>query len=383
MPRQDALRRTGFNPPSPTPDSLHVAQINLVPAPAFHSPGETFTRWPSLADIAEAVASAGARVSVIQASPVPATFNRSGIDYHFIDPGKGMAHLAGKLRDIGADVLHVHGLEFARVAHAIRRLLPHLPILLQDHANRPPHWWRRIPWRRWYASASGIAFTSLELAQPFLRAQLFATSTRLFAIPESSSRFTPGDRIQARRDTGLDGDPCVLWVGHLSPGKDPLCVLEGVARAASRLPGLRLWCAFGDAPLLAHVQQRIEGDPRLAGRVGLLGRVEHARVETLMRAADMFVAGSLRESCGYAALEAFACGAMPVITDIPAFRALTDGGRVGALWRCGDPDALAAALIRTATQRPSPAELRAHFDQRLSFAAVGQRWANAYLEVCE
>ncbi|WP_368564652.1 glycosyltransferase family 4 protein [Pseudoxanthomonas sp. UTMC 1351] len=362
---------------------MHVAQINLVSAPAFHAPTEVFRRWPSLADIAEAVACAGAQVSVIQASPVPATFTRSGIDYHFIDPSKGMAQLAGKLRDIRADVLHVHGLEFARAAHAIKRLLPHMPILLQDHANQPPRWWRRIPWRRWYASAAGIAFTSLEMAQPFLQAELFAPSTRLFAIPESSSRFTPGDRTQARHDTGLDGDPCVLWVGHLSPGKDPLCVLEGVTRAVLQLPGLRLWCAFNDAPLLAQVQRCIESDPRLAGRVGLLGKVEHARVETLMRAADIFVAGSLRESCGYAALEAFACGAMPVLTDIPAFRALTDGGRVGELWPCGDPDALAAALIRAAAERPSPAELRAHFDERLSFAAVGQRWANAYLEVCE
>jgi glycosyltransferase involved in cell wall biosynthesis len=360
---------------------MHVAQINLVPAPAFHAPADVFTRWPSLADIAEAVAGVGIRVSVLQASPVPATFTRSGTDYHFLDPGKGMVHLAGKLRDIGADVLHLHGLEFARAAHAIRRLLPHMPILLQDHANQPPRWWRRVPWRRWYSSAAGIAFTSLEMAQPFLQAELFASSTRLFSIPESSSRFTPGDYVQARHDTGLYGDPCVLWVGHLSAGKDPFCVLEGVARAASRLPDLRLWCAFGNAPLLAQVQQRIDGDTRLAGRVGLLGRVEHAQVETLMRAADMFVAGSLREGCGYAALEAFACGAMPVLTDIPAFRTLTDGGRVGALWPCGDSDTLAAALVHAATDRPSRTHVRAHFDEHLSFTAVGQRWARAYAQV--
>jgi glycosyltransferase involved in cell wall biosynthesis len=361
---------------------MHVAQINLVPAPAFVAPSEVCVRWPSLADIAEAVAGAGARVSVLQASSAPATFTRGGIGYHFLDPGLRLAGLAGRLREIGADVLHVHGLEFARAAHALGRHLPHTPILLQDHANRPPRWWRRLPWRRWYASASGIAFTSLELARPFLEARLFAPRTCLFAIPESSSRFTPGDRDQARARTGLDGDPGVLWVGHLNAGKDPLCVLEGVARASSRLPGLRLFCAFGDAPLLAQVQQRIANDPRLARRVTLLGRVEHARVETLMRAADLFVAGSRQESCGYAALEAFACGAMPVLTDIPAFRALSDGGRVGALWSCGDPDALAAALIDAAALRPSRAQLRAHFEQRLSFAAVGDRWASAYRQVC-
>lgn len=360
---------------------MHVAQLNLVPAPPTLAADELFAHWPSLADIAEAVAAAGPRVSVIQAAAAPARFARAGIDYHFLDPGTGVEPILARLDALGADVLHVHGLEFARAAHAIARRRPRLPILLQDHANRPPRGWRRLLWRRWYAAAAGIAFTSLELARPFTRAGLFAGPTRLFAIPESSSRFTPGDRDQARHDTGLYGDPCLLWVGHLVPDKDPLCVLEGVARAAARLPGLRLWCVFGDAPLRAQVQRRSESDPRLAGRVGLLGRVAHARVQSLMRAADLFVAGSHRESCGYAALEAYACGTLPLLTDIPAFRALSDDGRVGMLWRCGDPASLAAALLRAAAQRPARLQVRAHFDARLSFTAVGRRWASAYAEL--
>jgi glycosyltransferase involved in cell wall biosynthesis len=360
---------------------MHVVQLNFVPTPPGLMPDQVFAHWPSLADIAEAVSSAGLRVSVIQVSTIPARFFRDGIDYHFIEPADGVDPIVARLADLDVDVLHVHGLEFAAAAHAIARRLPRLPILLQDHANRPPRWWRRLPWRRWYATASGIAFTSLELARPFVRTGLFAPSTRLFAIPESSSRFTLDDHTQARNDTGLYGDPCVLWVGHLNPDKDPMCVLEGVARAAARLPGLRLWCVFGDAPLREQVQQRIEHDSRLAGRVGLLGKVEHAHVQRLMRAADLFVAGSRRESCGYAALEAFACGTLPVLTDIPAFRTLTDEGRVGMLWPCGDPDALAGALLQAATQRPTREQVRAHFDEHLSFAAVGRRWASAYADI--
>lgn len=48
--------------------SLHVAQLNLVPTPDGLSAEQVFAHWPTLADIAEAVASAGVRVSVIQAS---------------------------------------------------------------------------------------------------------------------------------------------------------------------------------------------------------------------------------------------------------------------------------------------------------------------------
>jgi len=255
--------------------------------------------------------------------------------------------------------------------------------VFQDHADRPPRWWRRARHRRCFAKASGIAFTSIDQAQPFMAARLFGPATRLFAIPESSSRFTPGDRTRARAETGLHGDPCVLWVGRLARGKDPLTVLEGVALAASRLPRLQLWCAFGAAPMLADVRAKIADDARLAGRVRLVGEVPHARIETLLRAADLFVSGSRAEGSGYAAMEALACGVTPVLTDIPAFRALTDNGRVGHLWPCGNATRLADELFLAATGRMSPQQVRAHFDSTLSFDAVGRLWADAYAQVRE
>ncbi len=367
---------------------MHVAQINFLPAPEGCAPAEVFERWPSLTDIPEAAASAGVRVSVIQAAARGEQVTRNGVDYHFADVARAQSvatrgrYFAGLLADIGADVLHVHGLGFAEEAFNVAQCLPRLPMLFQDHADRPPSWWRRSRWRRWYAAARGVAFTAPELAQPFIDAGVFAPRTRMFAIAESSSRFTRGNRADARAATGLYGDPCILWVGHLSAGKDPLTVLEGVAEAVSRLPDLQLWCAFGTAPLLDEVERHIASDPRLAGRVHLLGKVTHARVETLMQAADLFVSGSRAESCGYAVLEALACGVTPVVTDIPSFRALT-GGAVGGLWPCGDATRLAQTLVRCAADRPSPDRIRAHFDAELSFPAVGRHWADAYARVLD
>ncbi|KHL56157.1 glycosyltransferase family 4 protein [Xanthomonas cannabis] len=363
--------------------SLHVVQLNLVPTPHGLSAAQVFAQWPSLADIAEAVASAGVRVTVIQASALDQHIVQGGIDYRFAPLGpRGSAArartLCKLLREIDADVIHVHGLEFAGDARRLARRLPHVPLLLQDHANRPPHWWSRLLWRARYSAAAGIAFTSLQLAQPFVRARLFRPQTQVVAIPESSSRFTPGDRLLAREQTRLQGDPCVLWVGHLSAAKDPLCVLDAVAMAARVLPGLRLYCVFDQAPLMDQVRQRLREDPRLARCVQLLGKVDHAQVQDLLRASDLFVSASHAESCGYAALEAYACGTLPLLTDIPAFCALSDGGSMGELWPVGDASALSELLLRVSRQRPARAQVRAHFDARLSFAAVGQGWAQAY-----
>lgn len=367
--------------------ALHVAQINFQPVPEGHVPAEVLELWPSLVDVAEAVASAGVQVSVLQASTHAEHVLRNDIGYHFTGMRRADSarhqgrRFASLLREIKADVLHVHGLGFAEQAFAVSRCMPDLPIIFQDHADRPPRWWQRQQWRRWYAAASGVAFTSTELAHPFTRADLFGPQARLFAIPESSSRFTRGSRAHAWTETGLYGAPCILWVGHLSAGKDPLTVLEGVAQATSQLPDLQLWCAFGSAPLLDVVRRRIDDDPRLAGRVHLLGKVEHARIELLMRAADIYVSGSLAESCGYALLEALACGVTPVVTDIPSFRALTSGGRVGRLWPRGDATRLAEALVASGANRATPERVRAHFDAELSFAAVGRQWAGAYEQV--
>src|SRR3546814_3078419 len=79
---------------------------------------------------------------------------------HFVDVAgsrdapERSRRFAALLSGIGADVLHVHGLAFAGDAFAVSRRLPRMPILCQDHADRPPRWWRRRPWKRWYAARS-------------------------------------------------------------------------------------------------------------------------------------------------------------------------------------------------------------------------------------
>jgi glycosyltransferase involved in cell wall biosynthesis len=365
-----------------------AAHISFFNDPARRPPRELLEAWPTLVDVAEAAAAAGVRVSVLQNCAEEARLEARGVHYHFLPFGVhglrgGNARLAAVVRSLAPQVLHVHGLGFCRDVLSLAALLPELPLVLQDHASRPPRLWRRPQWRRALAAASAVTFCAAEQAQPFAAAGLLSARTAVHALPESTSRFTPGDQQQARRRTGVHGDPAVLWVGHLDGNKDPLTMLAGVSDAARHLPDLRLWCCFGAAPLLAQVEERVRCDPHLCGRVYLLGRLPHARIEELMRAADVFVLASHREGSGYALIEALACGLPPVVTDIPSFRALTGGGAVGALWPCGDAPTLGRALqavtacaggaLRTAVRR--------HFERELSSAALGAKLAELYRAV--
>jgi glycosyltransferase involved in cell wall biosynthesis len=148
-----------------------------------------------------------------------------------------------------------------------------------------------------------------------------------------------------------------------------------VSAAAGALPDLQLWCCYATAPLLPAIEARLARDESLRARVHLLGRVAHERIEQLMRAADLFVLGSLHEGGSFALIEALATGLSPVVTDIPSSRVLTGNGAIGQLWPCGDWRALGAALQRSPTPR---ADVRAHFDAELSSTAIGRKLYAAY-----
>jgi glycosyltransferase involved in cell wall biosynthesis len=369
---------------------LHVVQISFFSDPAGRSPVDLLQEWPTLAAVAEAASRAGVRVSVVQASAQAQRLTRHSVDYYFLPFGAASvandgAPLADLLPGLAADVFHVHGLGFPRHVISMSALAPGVPIVLQDHADRVPRLWHRALWRRALAAARGVTFCAVAQAQPFIDAGLMRADTPLYSIPESTSRFTPGDRELARRATGLAGEPAILWVGHLDANKDPLTVLEGISHATRALPGLQLFCCFGAAPLLRGVRARIAADPALRGRVHLLGSVPHATIEELMRAADLFVLGSHRESTGYSLIEALSCGLPPVVTDIPSFRSLTGGGAVGALWRCGEPRSLCEALLSVAARADSQARLqvRTHFEHELSFDALGSKLAAMYHDLLE
>jgi glycosyltransferase involved in cell wall biosynthesis len=372
-------------PAGAQPLSLHVAHVGFFDDPR-RRPGEQLLEdWPTLVDVAECARAAGVRVSVVQACAHLRTVHRNGIDYHFLPwhgpaaAGIGQGAWAVLIRNLRLDLIHVHGLDFSRETLALAELAPGVPIVAQDHASRPPRPWRRAIWRRCASRLAGVLFCSREQARPFLARGLL-DRTPIYEIPESTSRFAPAAHWPVQRAERLPGDPAALWVGHLDRNKDPLAVLDGISRAARELPGLALHCCFGRAPLLKAVQRRIASDPMLRGRVHLLGRVPHERIERLMRAADLFVLGSHREGSGYALIEALACGLPPVVTDIPSFRALTAGGAVGALWPLGDSGALAEALISLAPRLGCAmrADVRAHFDRELSLPAVGAKLAATY-----
>ena len=366
--------------------SLHVVQVNSALDDTGRSPEALLEAWPTLPAVATATARAGARVTVLQASGTEAELHRDGVTYKFVrEPRFGTraksglrpGRLVAAVRREQPDVIHFHGLNFPSHCRAICTL--GIPMLVQDHGSSAQS--RIAALRGWgLRNVAAAAFTSREQAEPFVRSGQLPTQVPIFAIPESSSDFTPGPQAEARGATGVIGSPALLWVGHLAASKDPMTVLRAAQQAIDHLPGLHLWCAYGSAELLPEIRALLRRDPRLAERVHLLGKVGHDTVERLCRACDLLVLGSRREGSCYVLIEALACGLPAIVTDIPSFRALTGDGQVGALVPAGDTESFAQAIVELARQ---PSEdlrrrTRAHFERNLSFDVVGRLLVRAY-----
>ncbi len=376
------------------PRPLRVAHVGLI-ADREKRDGETLLRvWPTLPAVATAVARAGVDVVVVQAAARQETIMRDDVVFHFMAEKRSILtglgrigrhavlprRLVAQVVSLRPDVIHVHGLQSPLALRYLGRALPGVPMIVQDHASRAPRGWRRAVWRMVCGRLAGVAFTARGLAAPFVAAGIFDANLPLFEVLEGSTYFTPGDRQIARDLTGLYGDPCFLWTGHLNANKDPLTTLSAFAQATAQLPDAHLWCCFGTAPLLPEVHDFIAADERLRDRVTLLGSRPDSEMEQYFRAADLFVQTSHFESTGYSLIEALACGTPALVTDIPASRRITANGSVGSLTPVGDAPALAAAMVSWSQRDPVERRraARAWFDEALTFDVIGRDLRTAY-----
>lgn len=362
---------------------MHVAVVNYIYDADLASPEELLSRYEALTGWAEGVAAAGARVSVVQRFSRDGEICSGSIRYVFVrDPARRPGSLGDSARRMHAavawlqpEVIHVNGLSLARQAWRLKGLLPHVPLLAQDHAGGLPthpvtRWTLRMALRR----VDAVSFAAMELARPWQQAGLLDPKTQICELMEGSSRFCLLPRKAARACSGLTGDPLCLWVGRLNANKDPISVLRGFARALPRLPEARLAMVYSTADLLPAVRAWLTEKPQVAARVSLLGKQPHAALEAIYNSADLFLLGSHHEGSGFAVLEALSCGVLPVITDIPSFRVLTANGTVGSLWPVEDAERLAEALLNEYGRLKSdtPRKIRAFFEANWSYEAIGR-----------
>ena len=366
-------------------DAVSITQVNYAFDKELADPDELLERYFTQTGWSEALAAAGAgAVAVVQRFHRRARIARNGIDYIFSNAGAwGIARTVAARQP---DIAHVHGLIFPAETWLLRRAVPAATaIVVQNHSDggeigRAP--WFRLLGRANRGVADAYLFAAAGHAGAWRQAGFISPGQPTYQVMEASTPLRAVARQAARQETGMRGSPAVLWVGRLTANKDPLTVLDGFERSVGRLPHATLTMIYSTEELLATVRRRVESAPALKARVHLAGPVPRDRMPMYFSAADLYVGGSHHEGSGYALMEACACGAVPVVTDIPTFRLLT-GNAAGVLWPPGDATACARALTDVAGRDldVERARLADHFARELTWDAIGRRALSIYEEV--
>ncbi len=343
-------------------------------------------------------------VHVVHLYPTNARHVEGGVSHHFVASGRaarGVARMAGRvrgrdtviyepalraigaIRDLHPDVVHVHGiglnLNLFLLTLALGRRSP--PVVLHYHggypaASRVGRSVQRANFRR----AARLLFTTRAHAQPFMDAGVLDGDRRVVEVMETSSDFAPTPRAEARRRIGMVGEPVFLWAGRLDPIKDPLTALQGFERILEAWPHAELYLHYRTDELLPQMRAFCAMRPRLAQHVHFRGAAAYERMADIYSSADFLLQASRREFSGCAVLEAMACGVIPVVTDIPSFRAMTHNGCYGVLFPPGCPDALTEGVLRISPDDlpARSAAIRQHFQAALSFPALARKLDAVY-----
>jgi glycosyltransferase involved in cell wall biosynthesis len=369
-------------------------------------PDDALAAFPLLSALPCALSARGHAVTVCALAATDARLTRNGVRYEFIRPDPltrvggrllqrwkpryGAAYyqaslrLAHRVSATQPDVAHVFGLtmdlQLALLARATRKL--RVPLVVHYHGGLPETGRYGRLQRHNLALVDRALFTTREQAAAWIEAGML-TPNQTALLPETSSNFTGFARDAARARTGMAGDPVCLSVGRLSAIQDPLTTLRGFALAAERLPDVQLYCYYLTEELLPELRAFVDSQPGLARRVEFRGRASPDEMEAIYSSADVLLQSSRREWSGLALLEALACACVPVVSDIPSFRALTDDGRYGLLFPVGDHTALATQLLTldADTRRNLAPAAQAYFQRELSFAALASRLDDLYAEL--
>lgn len=169
----------------------------------------------------------------------------------------------------------------------------------------------------------------------------YAIDNTRFAV---ASRMSPEDRAQGRAEIGIaPGDLTVLFSGKLTALKNPIHLLQAVARMKHRAQTRVVF--MGDGPLRLELEKYVR-DERLEG-VTFLGFVNQREIPRMYALADVLVLPSSRDHRGTVVNEAMACGLAVIVSDMVGVIGEGDivrHGENGMVFSVGNIDALASAL---------------------------------------
>jgi len=326
------------------------------------------------------------KVHVIKHANHEGEYIFNGISYAFFKGRNKFFHIPFKTnffaRKIKPDITLIQGLGFPIQTIILRASVGrNCRILVQHHGEQPGNGIKKFFQQMAERCIDGFVFTTTDHAAEWMTAKIIRTPTKCYEVLEGSTAMQRKNKVESRQILNMSEHKIFLWVGRLIAIKDPITVLRGFEQFAKEEPGCRLYMIYQDDTLLQAVQQIIEHSTVLKGSVILVGKVDNETMNEWYSAADFFISGSRREGSGFALIESMACGCVPIVTNIPSFRKITNNGEMGGVYIPGDVDDLAQKLkeILAIDLEKASKNIVQYFEANLSYKAI----AAQFFDVCK
>jgi N-acetyl-alpha-D-glucosaminyl L-malate synthase BshA len=264
--------------------------------------------------------------------------------------------LASRMADVaesyGLDLLHVH----YAIPHSISALLARqmlapsrrLPFITTLHGTditlvgtEPSYY----PITRFSIEQSdGVTSISDYLREETVRVFGISREIRVITNFVNCELYHPDDSKSGAAAWSSEGEKLLIHLSNFRPVKRVLDCIRILDLVRKRVPAHLLM--VGDGPergAAEHLARQLKVDRH----VSFLGKQNH--VERLLPLAHVLLMPSELESFGLAALEAMACGVVPVTTRVGGIPELIDDGENGFLEAPGDVAAQAARVVALLT----------------------------------
>jgi glycosyltransferase involved in cell wall biosynthesis len=273
------------------------------------------------------------------------------------------------------DVVFIQGLHFPLQVIQLRLLLgKKVKIIVQNHAEKPFTGIKKYLQKIADRCINAYLFASRDMGLDWIKKGNLASAEKIHEVMEVSSVFYPLERETARAHTGVESRLVFLWVGRLNENKDPLNVVKAFLQFVDSEPSATLYMIYHTTELLPQINTLLKNSAN-ENAVKLIGQIPNDNLLHWYNSADYILSGSYYEGSGTAVCEAMSCGCIPIVTDISAFRAITDNGNCGLLYEAGNQQALLSALVKSQSMDTSEKQIKtlAWFNQNLSFDAIARK----------
>ena len=286
---------------------------------------------------------------------------------------------------VDAQFFYPDGPAAAQIARALG-----LPLAIKARGGDILHWGTvaaaRAQIRQAAAQAGVLLAVSKALGRDMVALGLPETRIHVHYTGLDHARFYPRPRAAARAELARrlpalalpDAARIVACVGNLIPIKGQILAIA----ALTYLPDDVMLVLIGGGPDEAGLRREVS-DLGLDSRVRFAGALGHDDLPLMLSAAEAMVLVSKREGLANAWIEALACGAPIVISDVGGAREVVNADATGHIV-ARDPAAIAQALSKVLAARTPQAQVAAaaaRFSWDNNAARLSQIYTNLILPV--